>query len=104
MQIGVVSGTVVSSHKDPRLSGCKLLVVRQVDLEGRPSGPYVVAVDAVGAGPGEYVLFATGSSARQTDATENRPVDCTIMAIVDMWEVDGVVHYQKDAPVSVAEE
>jgi microcompartment protein CcmK/EutM len=57
----------------------------------------------VGVGPGEYVLYATGSSARQTDSTENRPVDATIIAIVDMWEVDGEVLYQKDAPLAVAE-
>lgn len=104
MIIGVVSGTVVANQKDDRLTGYKFQIVRQVDLEGKPSGPYVVAVDAVGVGPGEYVLYATGSSARQTDATENRPVDATIMAIVDMWEVDGTIKYTKNVPVSVAEE
>ena len=104
MQIGVVSGTVVSNQKDARLNGYKFQIVRQVDLEGQPSGGYVVAVDTVGVGPGEYVLYATGSSARQTDATENRPVDATIMAIVDMWEVDGTIKYTKSVPVAVAEE
>ena len=104
MLIGVVSGTVVSNQKDPRLVGFKFQIVRQVDLEGKPSGAYVVAVDSVGVGPGEYVLYATGSSARQTDSTEGRPVDATIMAIVDMWEVDGGIKYQKDVPRGVAEE
>jgi microcompartment protein CcmK/EutM len=103
MQLAIVSGTVVSNQKDPRLTGYKFLVVRQVNLKGEASGGYVVAVDTVGVGPGEYVLYATGSSARQTDSTENRPVDATIMAIVDMWEVDGQVLYQKDAPLAVAE-
>ena len=56
----------------------------------------VVAVDAVGAGVGEVVLYATGSSARQTTVTQNRPVDATIMAIVDILEVGGDVLYRKD--------
>ncbi|MEB3222119.1 MAG: EutN/CcmL family microcompartment protein [Candidatus Sericytochromatia bacterium] len=103
MLIGVVAGTVVSSQKDERLTGFKFLVVRQVDLHGQPAGPYVIAADAVGAGPGEYVLYATGSSARQTDATDGRPIDATVMAIVDTWEVEGEVRYQKDRPVIVAE-
>lgn len=103
MQLGIVSGTVVSSQKDPRLTGYKFLVVRQVNIQGEPQGSYVVAVDAVGVGPGEYVLYATGSSARQTDSTENRPVDATIMAIVDTWEVEGRVVYQKDVALVVSE-
>jgi microcompartment protein CcmK/EutM len=55
----------------------------------------VVAADAVGAGVGEVVLYAAGSSARQTKVTQNRPVDHTIMAIVDTFEVDGKVCYDK---------
>ena len=56
----------------------------------------VVAVDAVGAGVGEVVLYASGSSARQTQVTKDRPVDATIMAIVDMVETDGNLRYQKN--------
>lgn len=104
MQIGVVAGTVVANQKDARLTGYKFQIVRQVDLEGTPSGGYVVAVDAVGCGPGEYVMYATGSSARQTDSTEGKPVDATIMAIVDMWEVDGTTKYTKSAALSLSEE
>lgn len=103
MHLGVVSGTVVSNHKDPRLTGYKFLIVRQVNLKGEPTAAYVVAVDAVGVGPGEYVLYATGSSARQTDSTEGRPVDATVIAIVDMWEIEGQVVYQKDVPLVVHE-
>jgi microcompartment protein CcmK/EutM len=54
-----------------------------------------VAADAVGAGPGELVLVASGSSARQTQATNNRPVDAVIMAIVDTWEVGRETKYKK---------
>jgi ethanolamine utilization protein EutN len=104
MQIGVVAGTVVANHKDARLTGYKFNIVRVVDLDGKPSGGYVVAVDAVGVGPGEYVLYATGSSARQTDSTEGKPVDATIMAIVDTWEVEGITKYTKSAPLETLSE
>lgn len=77
------------------MEGFKLLVVREVDIEGSETGGYVVAVDAVGAGPGEMVLFATGSAARQTIATDQKPCDAVIMAIIDTWEVEGTERYQK---------
>ena len=63
--------------------------------DNKATGESVVAVDAVGAGVGEMVLFAAGSSARQTVATDNKPVDAVIMAIVDSWEIDGVEKYRK---------
>jgi microcompartment protein CcmK/EutM len=72
-----------------------MLLVRQVDAEGRDAGGYVVAADAVGAGVGEVVLYASGSSARNTEATRDRPCDAVIMAIVDTWEVDGREVYRK---------
>jgi microcompartment protein CcmK/EutM len=77
------------------MEGLKFLVVRQVDVEGEDTGSYVVAADAVGAGVGEIVMYATGSSARQTVATQDRPCDAVIMAIVDTWEVGGEVKYTK---------
>ncbi|MBI2609350.1 MAG: EutN/CcmL family microcompartment protein [Deltaproteobacteria bacterium] len=89
MLIGRVEGTVVASHKDPNLNGMKLHVVQQTDHLGNPKGSQVVAVDAVGAGVGELVLYASGSSARQTEVTQNKPVDAVIMAIVDEIEVQG---------------
>ena len=96
MLLARVVGTVVSTRKEPRIEGLKLLVCKVIDLEGKETGAYVVAADAVQAGIGEIVMFATGSSARQTKATENRPIDAVIMAIVDTWEVHGVVKYRKD--------
>jgi microcompartment protein CcmK/EutM len=95
MQLCKVVGTVVATRKEPSLDGLKLLLVRQVDTDGRDTGSFVVAADAVGAGPGEYVLIAAGSSARQTTATNNRPVDAVVMAIVDTWELGGEVKYKK---------
>ena len=75
MLLGRVIGTVVSTNKEQELSGLKLLLVRGADVEGKPTGPLVVAIDAVGAGLGEVVLYASGSSARQTRVTKDRPVD-----------------------------
>ena len=95
MLIGRVVGTVVSTNKEQELDGLKLLLVRGADVEGKATGPLVVAIVAVGAGVGEVVLFASGSSARQTRVTKDRPVDATIMAIVDAIEHEGRQTYTK---------
>lgn len=95
MQIARVTGTLVATRKEPTLEGLKLLVVRPCDVSGHPTGAPLVAADAVGAGLGEVVLIAAGSSARQTEATRDRPVDAVIMAIVDLLEVDGEIRYAK---------
>lgn len=95
MQLGRVVGTLVSSSKEPLLEGMKFLVVKQIDESDQETGSYVVAVDAVGAGEGEVVLYASGSSARQTSITKDRPCDAVIMAIVDSWDVAGEVRYHK---------
>ena len=95
MLLGRVAGTVVSSRKDPLVEGWKLLLVRQIDSDGKDASGYVVAADAVGAGVGEVVLYASGSSARQTEVTRDRPCDAVIMAIVDTWEIGGEEKYRK---------
>jgi microcompartment protein CcmK/EutM len=95
MLLGRVVGTLVATRKEPSLDGLKFLVLRQLDVEGHESGGYRVAADAVGAGIGEVVLYATGSAARQTTMTDGRPCDGVIMAIVDTLEVDGELKYDK---------
>jgi microcompartment protein CcmK/EutM len=95
MLLGRVVGTLVASRKEPSLEGLKFLVLKQLDIEGKETGGYRVAADAVGAGMGEVVLYATGSSARQTSMTDRRPCDGVIMAIVDTVEADGKVKYDK---------
>jgi len=95
MILAKVVGTVVATRKEASMDGLKFLMVKPVDLDGRETGNGVVAVDGVGAGVGEMVLYASGSSARQTEATQNRPCDAIIMAIVDNWEVDGRIKYKK---------
>ena len=96
MLIGKVIGTVIATKKDPELEGLKLLLVKGADLDGTTNGPLIVAADAIGAGMGELVLYAAGSSARQTVQTKDRPVDHVVMAIIDQIEVDGSVRWSKD--------
>ena len=96
MLLGQVVGTLVASRKDEKLEGFKFLVVRRLNVENEQVGDYVVAADAVQAGIGDVVMYATGSSARQTTVTDRRPCDAVIMAIVDTWEVDGQVRYRKE--------
>jgi microcompartment protein CcmK/EutM len=95
MVLAKVVGSVVATKKEASLDGLKLMLVRVVDEEGRESGAHLVAADAVGAGPGEVVLVASGRSARQTQMTDKRPVDAVIMAIVDSWNVGPQVKYTK---------
>jgi microcompartment protein CcmK/EutM len=95
MLIARVVGSAVSTIKDEKLTGLKLLVVREVTPGNELIGKPLVAIDAVGAGEGELVLIASGSSARQTTATNNKPVDAVIMAILDSLQVEGELTYVK---------
>jgi microcompartment protein CcmK/EutM len=95
MLLGRIAGTVVASRKEPLMEGWRLLVVQQLGVDNKPTGGYVVGVDTVGAGVGEVVLYASGSSARQTEVTRDRPCDAVIMAIVDVWELGGSEVYRK---------
>ena len=89
MKLGRIVGTVVASRKDSSLDSLKLLIVVNLTTTLEREGGYVVAVDSVGAGVGEVILYATGSSARQTAVTKDRPVDAVIMAIVDSFDIEG---------------
>jgi microcompartment protein CcmK/EutM len=87
MILGRVIGTVWATRKDEQLTGMKLQLVREVELDLSPTSKFVVAVDSVGAGVDEIVLVVQGSSARQTELTRNKPVDAVITAIVDKLDV-----------------
>jgi len=95
MLIARVIGSAVSTVKEDRLKGLKLLVVREATVDNQLVGKPIVAVDAVGAGVGELVLIAQGSSARQTRQTRDTPVDAVIMAILDSLEVEGKITFRK---------
>lgn len=87
MFLGRVIGTVWSTKKDEQLIGAKFLIVRELSLDLKEKERFVVAVDSVGAGEGEVVLVATGSSSRMTSFTKDKPVDAVIMGIVDKLDV-----------------
>ncbi|MCX6640123.1 MAG: EutN/CcmL family microcompartment protein [bacterium] len=88
MLLGRVIGTVWATRKDEKLEGMKFQIVRAVDTDYKPLDNIVVAVDSVGAGVGEIVLIAQGSSGRLTWITRDKPVDAVIMAIVDRLDVE----------------
>jgi len=97
MQLAKVIGSVVSTQKDPLIQNLKMLLIEKIDpksLSGK--NDYLVAIDAIGAGIGEVILFAAGSSARMTEITTDKPCDCVIMAIVDQYDIDGETVFQKD--------
>lgn len=95
MEIAKVVGTVVSTVKDQKLSGKKLLVLNLVSPDGSATKNHVVAVDTVGAGEGELVLIVRGSSARQAKSMETTPTDTSIIAIVDSLEYQGKTIFKK---------
>ena len=96
MRIAKVIGTAISTIKDYKVKGSKLLIVRQTDQTGELVGKPYVAVDLVDAGVGELVLTGHGSSARQTFQTKDCPVDAVVVAVIDHLEVDGEVVFQKE--------
>ncbi len=87
MILGKVVGTVWATRKDEELVGMKLQIVKHLDLDYKLKDTFVVAVDTVQAGVGDVVLLCSGSSARQTTLTKNRPVDAVIMAVVDKIDI-----------------
>ena len=94
MFIAKVIGNVVSTQKNAKFHGMKLLLIHPyVSRDGKLqiSGSSVGAVDSVGAGGGECVLFTQGSSARLTPTTKDAPVDTVIVGIVDAVEVEGKI-------------
>jgi len=86
MHLGRVIGTVVSTSKDPSLSGSKLLIVARLTEKQEPDGFTEIAVDTVGAGNGEIVIVATGSAARKAGRLESSVIDASIVGIVDTVE------------------
>ncbi len=96
MQVARVKGNVVSTEKAEQLNNFKLLVIKPIDLRTfEETGPMVVAVDVVGAGEGEVVLVTGGSPARQTKRTDMKPVDQTIVGVIDNIDIKGARVFTK---------
>lgn len=96
MQLARVIGSIVSTRKSERLEGLKLLVAVPIDMDTmQEKGAPFITVDTVGAGEGEIVMWAGGSSSRQTDLTTGKPVDSSIVGIVDYVDLLGMRKYDK---------
>lgn len=96
MLIARIVGSAVSTAKDDRLTGRKLLLVRESDERGEATGSVFVAVDGVGAGTGELVLVVRGSAARHASSTTvDQPVDALVVGILDSMDVHGTVTFRK---------
>jgi ethanolamine utilization protein EutN len=92
MQIGKVVGTVVSTQKNRKLEGAKLLLVQPLTLEGAPRGVAVLAIDSVGAGVGEKVLLVIeGKAAGDALGRKAAAVDAAIIGIIDHVDYEDVV-------------
>jgi carbon dioxide concentrating mechanism protein CcmL len=95
MKLARVLGTVVSTHKEPNLTGTKFLLVQMLDAAGNDLPEYEVAADCVGAGLTEVVLVSRGSAARQVTSKDRYPVDALVVAIVDTVAVGNDLTYDK---------
>ena len=87
MIIARIVGTVVSTQKDERLHGKKLLIVKPINLDGTDQSGYIVSVDTVGAGYHEKVIVVGGSSARMAEGNKDCPIDSAIIGVVDQVEL-----------------
>ena len=90
MILGRIVGTVVSTRKDARLEGKKLLIVKPISPQGEDEPGYILAVDSVDSGFRETVMVVTGSSARNASECKDRPVDAAIIGIVDEVMLDSL--------------
>ena len=103
MFLGKVIGSVVSTKKDDKMSGRKLLLIRPMLIDEknpsrlRPGQNTLVAVDNLGAGVDELILFAQGSSARQASGLKSMPIDAAVVGIVDAVDVLGKKVYKAEA-------
>nr|WP_300002660.1 EutN/CcmL family microcompartment protein [Tissierella sp.] len=87
MHIGKITGTVVATRKNDDLIGCKLMIVQPLNSKLQPKGEVMVAVDTVGAGIGEVIIYASGTAARIAAKKRDSPIDLAIVGIVDAIDV-----------------
>lgn len=83
MLIGKVVGSIVSTRKNEKLTGNKLMLIELAENMGKNGRTQIIAIDNIGAGTGEFVLVATGSAARIGCDMENAPVDAAVVGIID---------------------
>ena len=95
MNLGMIVGTVVCTRRSDGISGPRYLLVDKSNTRGETKGDYVVALDMVGAGPGELVMIAEGSPSRETPLTVNKPVDALVVGIIDLIDQHDQIVYRK---------
>jgi len=95
MILGMIVGTVVCTQKADKVDGTRYMLVEKCDQHGAATGEYHVALDQVGAGPGEMIFMSNGSPNRQTPRTFDKPIDASILGIVDLIDESGKVVYSK---------
>ncbi|GMG95406.1 EutN/CcmL family microcompartment protein [Tepidimicrobium xylanilyticum] len=88
MHLGKVIGTVVATRKDENLIGTKLMITQPLSMDLKPIGEPIIAVDTVGAGIGEVVLYVKGTASRIAARKMDSPIDCAIVGIVDDITID----------------
>jgi ethanolamine utilization protein EutN len=87
MHIGKVVGTVVATRKDEKLVGSKLMITQPLKFNMEPKGDPIIAVDTVGAGIGEIVIYTTGTAGRIAARKLDAPIDASIIGIVDNIDI-----------------
>jgi len=95
MILGIVVGTVVSTLKADMVDGTKYLLIQKCDQRGDTRDEYHVALDQVGAGTGEMIFMSQGSPNRQTKRTFDKPIDASVLGIIDLIDESGEVVYTK---------
>lgn len=87
MRLGKIVGTVVATRKDEKLIGSKLMITQPLSFDLKPLGEPLIAVDTVGAGIGEVVIFASGTASRIAARKLDSPIDASIVGIVDNIDI-----------------
>ena len=95
MILGMVVGTVVCTCRADEIAGPKYLLIEQCDQSGKGRNKYQVALDLVGAGTGEMIFTSQGSPSRQTKRTFDKPIDASVVGIVDIIDQGGKAAYRK---------
>lgn len=86
MNMGIVVGRITATRKDENLVGTKLLITQPIGLDGQVLPNPIIAVDTVGAGIGEKVIYVTGSMASRAIRNKEAPIDAAIIGIIDSLE------------------
>lgn len=110
MRVAKVIGNIWATRKDQKLASLKMLLLQPINIiNGTSDGVPMIAIDVIGAGVGETVIYVRGSSARSATGDRSNPVDASVVAIVDDYDIDevvihnikqGVISYDRDEGVT----